>query len=59
MDIIKDIEFRSANENFKAAMRHLKSEGKGDVVHHTKIFESDLAKLYNSEAMDISTPRGL
>ena len=48
IDIVKDPEFRMANECFKAAMRDLKAEGKGVIDHHSLIKKSDLNKIYQN-----------
>ncbi|XP_072048836.1 uncharacterized protein [Amphiura filiformis] len=58
-DIIKDVEFREANDNFRAALCDLKSEGKGNTTHYPTISSADLQKLYSSEELSIHTPRGL
>lgn len=47
-DIIKDRDFIDANESFKAALREMKSEGKGSINHHPVINDNDLKKLYTS-----------
>ena len=46
-DIIKDREFGRSNEAFKAAMRELKEEGKGDTKHHPEIADADLKLMYS------------
>ena len=46
-DIIKEREFGSSNEAFKAAMRELKEEGKGDTKHHPEIADADLKLMYS------------
>lgn len=58
-DIIKDAVFRKANDNFRAALNELKSEGKGDTEHYPAISDEDLKKLYSSEELNVSYPRGL
>ena len=52
IDIIKDPEFRDANDAFKSAMRELKSAGKGEIEHHPQISEADLKKLYDNMNTD-------
>ena len=47
-DIIKDAVFRTANDNYHAALNELKSEGKGDTEHYPPISDEDLRKLYSS-----------
>jgi hypothetical protein len=59
VDIIKDVEFREANDNFRAALAELKQEGKGDTTHYPHISEADLHKLYSSDELSLNTPRGL
>ena len=54
INIIKDQEFRGANDIFKSAMRELKSAGKGEVEHHPLISDADLKKLYDN--MNTETP---
>jgi hypothetical protein len=58
-DIIKDAVFRKANGNYHAALNELKAEGKGNTVHYPAICDKDLEKLYTSEELNVSYPRGL
>ena len=54
IDIIKDPEFRGANDIFKSAMQELKSAGKVEVEHHPLMSDADLKKLYDN--MNTETP---
>jgi hypothetical protein len=57
LDIIKDPRFTDANESYKAAIKELKSVGKGTVDHYEKISESELRQIYRS--FDTNTAKGL
>ena len=59
IDIIKDPEFRAANDDFKAAMSELKDLGRGQVDHYPPLEKSDLQLLYNSSHLSVCTPTGL
>ena len=54
IDIIRDPQFRGANDAFESAMRELKSAGKGEVEHHPQISDADLKKL--NDNMNTETP---
>ena len=59
IDVIKDPEFRDANQSYRSAIKELKAEGKGTIDHHPEINEKDLKTLYQSIHMSPSTPCGL
>ena len=58
-DIIQDKEFREANFGYRAALKDLKTEGKGAVDHHPVISDSDLGKIRESIYLKTNTPHGL
>ena len=58
-DIIQDNEFREANVSYHAALKDLKTEGKGAVDHHPVISDSDLEKIRESIYLKTNTPYGL
>ena len=58
-DIIQDNEFREANVSYRAALKDLKTEGKGAVNHHPVISDSDLGKIWDSIYLKTNTPYGL
>ena len=59
IDIIKDPDFSEANMAYKAALVELKKAGKGTIERYPLICESDREKLYSSELMNPTTPKGL
>ena len=59
IDVIKDAEFRDANQSYRSAIEELKVEGKGTIDHHPEINEQDLKTLYQSIHLSPSTPCGL
>ena len=58
-DIIQDAEFREANMSYRAALKQLKTEGKGAVDHHPVIADKDLKLLRSSIHLNPNTPYGL
>ena len=59
VDIINGSEFEEANHIYKAKVVELKKQGKAKIEHKPPIASEDLRKLYQSEAFDTATPRGL
>ncbi|KAK3088834.1 hypothetical protein FSP39_024307 [Pinctada imbricata] len=59
IDLIKGLEFREANLNFRAVLAELKREGKGFIQHHEIISDKDMQILYNSVHLTPNTPTGL
>lgn len=59
VDIVKDSSFTDSNTCFKAVLAEAKRIGKGDVVHHSIISDTDLKSLYTSMHLSINTPQGL
>lgn len=59
IDVIKDQAFREANLSYRAAIKELKQEGKGNVQHFPTINEDDLQKMYQSMYFNVNTPYGL
>ena len=59
IDLIKGVEFRESNINFRAVLAELKREGKGFVQHHEVISDKDLQRIYNSIHLSTQTPTGL
>ncbi|XP_070198953.1 uncharacterized protein [Littorina saxatilis] len=58
-DIVRDSDFSVANEMFKAAVKELKQQGKGNITHYEPMAEADRQKLYHSMYMNTATPTGL
>ena len=58
IDIIKDTNFKRANNMFLSMCKLISKEGKGDVQHKRPIDTEDFKKLYSSLAIDINTPTG-
>ena len=58
-DIIQDAEFREENVSYWAALKQLKTEGKGAVDHHPVIADEDLKLLRSSIHLNPNTPYGL
>ena len=56
IDIIKDHDFRSSNMSFRAAMKELKTNGKGDTKHFPEIKEEELKQIYSSALLKLDTP---
>ena len=46
IDMIKYVDFRTANESYRAALREIQTAGKGDTSHHPQIGLSDLKLIY-------------
>ena len=59
IDIMKSDKFPKSNEAYKAFMVKLKQAGKGSVKHKKAISKEDMAKIFSSDALDITTPLGL
>ncbi len=59
VDITKSDIFRRSHEAYKAMMVKLKKEGKGSVRHKDPVSKEDMAKIFGSESVDITTPLGL
>ena len=59
VDIIAGPDFEEANLVFKAQVVELKRLGKAKVDHKPSIHHEDLSKLYQSEAFNTATPKGL
>ena len=59
IDVIKDQAFREANLSYRAAIKELKQEGKGNVQHFPTINEDDLQKMYQSMYFNVNSPYGL
>jgi len=58
-DIISDTQFNSLHDMFSAVLVHLKSEGKGIVLHKQPLTSEDFSKLYCSSVLNTETPEGL
>ena len=56
IDIIEDPSFRDCNVSFRAAIKELKREGKGDTTHYPSLSETHLKTIYNSVILQPSTP---
>ena len=51
--------FPESQKVYKAMMVKLKKEGKGIVTHKTAVTDTDMNKIFESEAVDTNTPLGL
>ena len=58
-DIIQDAEFREANVSYRAALKQLKTEGKGAVDQHPVNADEDLRLLRSSIYLNPNTQYGL
>ncbi|XP_034041783.1 uncharacterized protein KIAA1958-like [Thalassophryne amazonica] len=59
VDITKPDTFHRSYETYKAMMCKLKQAGKGYIKHRSAITKEDMAKIFASDVLDISTPMGL
>ena len=59
IDIIKDAEFRKANDSFQAVSVGLKRNGLAKVEHTLPLEENELKMIYCSAALNTGTPVGL
>lgn len=59
IDITKSDKFSASNGVYKAMMVKLKKEGKGSIRHKNSISKEDMARIFSSEALNITTPLGL
>ena len=59
IDITDSAQFPQSHEAYKAFMVKLKNQGKGAVCHKKAISKEDMAKIFESDVVDISTPTGL
>ena len=59
INITDSAQFPQSHEAYKAFMVKLKNQGKGAVRHKKAISKEDMAKIFESDVMDISTPTGL
>ena len=60
-DVVKDSDFKSCLDLFKAKVIDLKKSGQGSVDHKPPMAEHDLQALYRADnvALNINTPSGL
>ena len=59
VDITKSDQFPLSQKAYKAMLVKLKKSGKGFVKHKNPISKEDMAKIYASEAVNITIPLGL
>ena len=59
LDVTDSGNFPESNKIYKAMMVKLKKEGKGYVQHKEAVFDTDMAKIFQSDAVDTNTPLGL
>ena len=58
-DIMTGVEFKEANNTFKAICKKLRKEGKGQVEHKRSIEKGDIKRLYeHSYVFNTSSPSG-
>ncbi|XP_076879189.1 uncharacterized protein KIAA1958-like [Brachyhypopomus gauderio] len=57
--LMKDAEFTPANNVFVGVVKKIRKSGGDRTLHHPAISPEDLAKIYQSKALDPGTPRGL
>lgn len=58
-NILRDVQFQSANQVFMGVLRKMRVEGKDVTKHKEAITEGDMKKLYESGVLNTDTPMGL